>query len=315
MLITVLPHSQSEDPNTRRDGAKQVTPEDRPAAPPRPATRLRVARYKPVWLLLAGIFWCAMASAGFGAFIGGVESFAGTELDATTWEPRFLDDQHKTITQDNALMMSTWVIGELGYSTRDVTLASGQSVWTTVTITDNGDPSRITNASLRLTSKDGSTAIHEDTIRMYVSLAEDVSRITAVVNTSGQTLADGLPSVLNTTYSLELARLSDAEMQFSAYDEGGSLLGSVTRTHPSAAELFITLSVRGGSATFEHVTIVPEPDTAALCLAAGLAMLVWFGTARTNTKNRMICKLLGINPNIDSGEVGVRRRNRLRWLP
>lgn len=198
------------------------------------------------------------------AFVNGVETFDGTTLDTTTWQP--YSTGTASITQNDRLSLSGLISGDAAdYTTRNVTIGIGQGVRVDFEIPAN---STATRARLYLTNNsEGDTAsLFDDTQNLSVSFSPERGTFFYFEGGSGGTFTSA--GLANQPYQMELLRVASDQLRYSAYQADGTLINSIERTLAGTYddELFIGLGIAGPESTliFDNVTIIPEPTSAGL---------------------------------------------------
>ena len=198
------------------------------------------------------------------AFLNGVETFDGTTLDTTTWQPYSAGTA--SIAQNDRLSMSGLVSGDAAdYTTRTVAIGIGQGVRVDFEIPANNSA---TSARLYLTNNsEGDTdTLFNDSQRLSVTFSPERGTFFYFEGSSGGTFTSA--GLANQPYQMELLRVASDKLRYSAYQSDGTLINSVERTLTGTYddELFIGLGIAGPESTliFDNVTIIPEPNSAGL---------------------------------------------------
>ncbi len=207
----------------------------------------------------------------YGAFVDGVESFAGTTKDLATWA----EHNPKVITQNNSLIFDHQnMFGTAGYNTRTQTVAWGQKVRATVTAT-------IANAGISLLLTNNSAGPNQLgsgnsafwTFGLNVNENDAFNRVVIGTGSNGVS-GDGNRGIfdfepeLNHTYVMQIKPLSLRSAEFTLFDtDGTSVLES--RLYDNAPievpnHTHISIVSPGGSSIVHSVATIPEPGTALL---------------------------------------------------
>jgi hypothetical protein len=235
------------------------------------------------WVAAYSVLIVTCASAAHGGFVNGVETFDGTVPDTATW----VASTNANIAQNDAL--SLHLRGT--YTAHNFTLGVGQGVrarmamrpWT------GGFEQSFLLLSTRSAGMD-STALFNDSRYVGFQAEWDESFNRTIFRGTDGTTGTHSAAYINQLagnhtgewFSVEVNRVSQSVFQFSIWDAVGSPIGSLTRgvttpisggtSHgPVPAQLYLTLN---SFATWDDVTILPEPSAAAtlLLLGGGLAI-------------------------------------------
>jgi hypothetical protein len=220
--------------------------------------------------------------------VNGVEDFAGTTKDTSTWAgvPSPLSPG-QTITQNNALFIT--VQGIVGYNTINQTVAWGQTVRMMF-----ADTSTFTDMSLMLTNNSaGPNAIGaaNSAFWSFDLDTNSASQFDRVIMGSGSNgvWGDGTIGIFTTkplvnhTYGMQIQLLSATAAVFTLLDSDGvTVLESHTFVTPQPGQgyepssipnfMHISLMSGSGSVTVYSVSILPDPCAAPLAAIVLLAV-------------------------------------------
>lgn len=195
------------------------------------------------------------------AFVGGVETFDGTTLDNVTWQAYAAPGT--TIGQNDALTISALGGTKGDYTTQSLQIGIGQSVSVEVTPVQGGYYG-LTGVFLTNNSGGDSARMVDDTKFVGLVWANFQNRIMGYMNDEG---AESYSTVQssdhpeNSTYVYKIDRISTSQTDLSVWTTSGSQIGSTVSMDTSAlpTDLYAALYVGDAVASFDNVTVVPEP--------------------------------------------------------
>jgi len=212
------------------------------------------------------------------AFIGGVEHFTGTTKDTATWQE---------CTQGSPIVQNDQVdlFGQADYTTNTQTVGVGDWVSVKVNLAPEQSqpyPGTTGYVSLWLTnnSAGASGATATDSASVYVEFDTTGGCVWWGYHLSGAG-SGGLigtePDPAGKWLTLKIERLTSTSAVVSAYDTAGDPIGSATRSFPAGIpdDLYVSLSTNWASAaSFDQVTVFPEPATLGMLGLGGLGVLL-----------------------------------------
>ncbi len=192
------------------------------------------------------------------AFVNGIETFDGTELDTVTWIPAV--PIGSSISQAEQLVMSGLGDSNTRYTTTVPVLSIGETVSVEVS---SSSPA---GGELSLVGDSG------DVWSLWYAPARRIFFITQ--NGGGNGLSSQSAGLLN-EYTLEFTRTSASEVQYRATSAGQELVTGFRSVAADLGDLFVSLRVtyNPGEVTFDNVRIVPEPSSAVLALTAAAGLI------------------------------------------
>ena len=205
-------------------------------------------------IFLCGFLSLLPVSSLFSDFVDDVEEFNGRFLDLVTWETRFISPGEMA-SQDDVLQLVTEETGDFAYSTRDVGVLPGQTISVWIEITDELNSNSTTAAAMMLSTKDGQSGIGNDSFRLIAQINENTNNFQSFVNNSGAGMGS-TSAVLGNRFRLEMERAFPSQTRFRVFDASNQQIGSSVRSHSQIMEpLFVSMTMRGGVALFDDVTI------------------------------------------------------------
>ena len=222
------------------------------------------------------VFTAASAPLSQAAFRNASETFDGTQLDSTAWQPvAYPTDPTSPFSQNDALTIDgTGVSRDAFYTTREQRIGVGEGVQVDVRMnayTDHG-PAYTTAIFVALTTNDQTGVWIIPTTASSSFWFEDsppigIDCIVARGNTGTGTTIPGFVKGAQpegSVYTYRIERLTELSARFSVFDAMGHLLGEYTRTDLAGipSDLFVSLGVMSASATFDNVRIIPDPSMA-----------------------------------------------------
>jgi len=219
--------------------------------------------------LLVATALLSAAGTAQAAFIAGVETFTGTTKDISTWED--FTAAGATISQNNALSINTTGNGsqEADYTTLSQTVGIGDTFRVDVRpVTNSGY-----YAAVALTNNSAGSGSRYVADSQFIHFNITSGSITAQEKGgSSSSVSSGL--ALNTTYVLEIERLSATQSEFTVFQSNGiTTVGSPTTLTHASIPGGLNISLYGVDLSvveFDNATVVPEPATLGLLGLAGL---------------------------------------------
>jgi len=240
-----------------------------------------------VWLIVAWIasFAPLVSERAEAAFVNGVETFDGQVLDTSTWQVRY----NSVVVQNDALTIPS---GEV--VTADSLVPVGRGVRVDVVVSQipgviNNYPGAV-SMHLTTASAGTGTGAWNDSFAAELNLslwAGDThpGTVGALIDHPGGGSGMNIGYVADSDgaigrkFTFEIDRPTSQQYRFSVLDSSGNFTGNGLLSAASfPGALRIDLHTDGGTtATFDNVTIVPEPSTIALLFTAtvGLPAYAW----------------------------------------
>ena len=249
-----------------------------------------------VWLIVALIasFAPLVSERAEGEFIDGVETFSGQVLDTSTWQTRY----NSVVVQNNGLTIPS---GEVVTANPLVPVGGGVSVDLVVSQipgVSNNYPGAVA-VYLTTASAGTATGAWDDSFAAELELdlwAGNSHPGTAAAyidhpdSGSGQIMENVANSegTLGSNLTFEIDRPTSQEYEFSVLDSSGDVTGSGMLSAASfPGALYIDLHTDGGTtATFDSVTITPEPSTFALLGTGGISLAAYAWRRRSLARRK-----------------------------
>jgi hypothetical protein len=207
----------------------------------------------PCFLAISIGTFSSIASA---AFVGGVERFDGTSLDAATWSATI--PSGSSITQNDQLIITN----PARHQTISQTIHVGETVSADV--------------KLLVNSTGASTEAHFALVNPGVdewSFEYSGGRRSFYLGHytppgGGGSIPFSFPVDLS-AFTMQMRRATSDTLEITAFSGGSQLFTHTHSTGPMAADLRIALALRGsGQIAFDNITVVPEPPGALLVAIA-----------------------------------------------
>ena len=213
-------------------------------------------------------------------FVGGVENFAGTSLDLTTWQAFPSPPVAPILEQNDGLTIrgGSNHPPHADYTTQNLTVGIGQSVRVTLRT-----PSQDGHHYLWLTTNNHGSSMATVWDSRLIGIDAYSLGIVALQGGDGTAHGEFLSHdalTINTIYMLQIDRLSQTTARFSVRSANGTELFGLTRTGLTnlPANLFVSIGNAGSSTTFLSV-VVPETAGSAI-----LMLLAASSVRRTRTR-------------------------------
>jgi len=237
-----------------------------------------------VWLIVAWIasFAPLVSERAEGAFISGVETFNGQVLDTSTWQVRY-----NNVVQNDALTIPGSEV-----VTADSLVPVGGGVRVDVVVSQipgviNNYPGAV-SMHLTTASAGTGTGAWNDSFAAELNLSlwagdRHPGTVGALIDHPGGGSGMNIGYVADSDgaigrkYTFEIDRPTSQQYRFSVLDSSGNSMGNGLLSAASfPGALHIDLHTDGGTtATFDNVTIIPEPSTLALLLTATVGLLAY----------------------------------------
>lgn len=206
-------------------------------------------------------------------FSSNIETFDGTALDSTTWES--FATAGATIMQNDRLVLTAPAGESADYTTRGLTVGTGEIVSVDVAIL--GSPNPNAGYTLALTNNSGgdTAGTLEDSRYIAFDYVPAESRMFLRFESSGITTGTAQPYAGAAPSRLEITREAEDAILFFAYDAqdtpvfGIGLTGITPSRIPEP--LFVSLATTGSVSpiAFDNLTVTTIPEPSAIGVAFG----------------------------------------------